>query len=211
MEYVKIPNIFKREEFGKNRIIEGEYSTPELKYLAELPWAWSEKVDGTNVRIIWDGHRVSFGGRTDNAQIPSHLVNRLNELFSGTNKEELFEQTFGEKNVILFGEGFGQKIQSGGLYGPTDFILFDVLIDQMWLQRKSVKDIANVFGLRCVPIVGVGTLPDAVEFIRSHPKSNLRDAEMEGIVCRPFHELSDRRGNRIIVKIKCRDFTKSEA
>ena len=107
MEYVKIPNIFKREEFGKNRIIEGEYSTPELKYLAELPWAWSEKVDGTNVRIIWDGHRVSFGGRTDNAQIPSHLVNRLNELFSGTNKEELFEQTFGEKNVILFGEGFG--------------------------------------------------------------------------------------------------------
>ena len=89
MEYVKIPNIFKREEFGKNRIIEGEYSTPELKYLAELPWAWSEKVDGTNVRIIWDGHRVSFGGRTDNAQIPSHLVNRLNELFRKTSSSSV--------------------------------------------------------------------------------------------------------------------------
>lgn len=27
MEYVKIPNVFKREEFGKNRLIEGDFSS----------------------------------------------------------------------------------------------------------------------------------------------------------------------------------------
>lgn len=207
MEYTKIPNIFKREEFGKNRIIEGEYATPELEYLANVPWVWTEKVDGTNIRVMWDGHAVSFGGRTENAQIPSHLVNKLNDLFGGTNKEEIFEQKFGETKVILFGEGFGEKIQKGGgLYGPVDFILFDVFCGGMWLRRESVEDIANTCGIRTVPIVGTGTLPEAVEYVRQHPQSKLREAEMEGVVCRPLCELSDRRGNRLIVKVKCRDF-----
>ena len=207
MEYVKIPNIFKREEFGNNKLIEGEYATPELSYLAELPWVWTEKVDGTNIRVMWDGHSVTFGGRTDKAQIPAHLVNRLNELFGGTDKEEIFEQHFGNTPVILFGEGFGEKIQKGGgLYGPVDFILFDVFIGGMWLKREDVESIASVFGIKVVPIIGIGPLPLAVDTIRRHPISRLRDAELEGIVCRPAFELQDRRGNRIIVKIKCRDF-----
>lgn len=207
MEYTKIPNIFKREEFGKYRLIEGEYATAELEYLANIPWVWTEKVDGINIRIIWDGHAVSFGGRTDKVQIPKNLMNRLNELFGGTNKEEIFEQNFGETPIILFGEGFGEKIQKGGgLYGPVDFILFDVFCDGMYLKRESIEDIANVFNIKTVPIVNVGTLPEAVEFIRQHPQSNLRNAEMEGVVCRPIYELSDRTGKRLIVKIKCRDF-----
>ena len=210
MEYCKIPNIYKREEFGKNRLLIGEYSSDELRYLANLPWVWTEKVDGTNIRIIWDGHRVSFGGRTDNAQIPSHLVNRLNELFGGPDKEEIFEQHFGETPVILFGEGFGEKIQKGGgLYGPVDLILFDVWCG-CWLERENVEKIADYFGVRTVPVVGTGTLKEMVEYVRSHPQSKLRDAELEGVVCRPMRELLDRRGNRIIVKIKCRDFPKEE-
>ena len=211
MEYVKIPNIFKREEFGNNKLIEGMYATPELEYLKDANWIWTEKVDGTNIRVMWDGHNVTFGGRTDKAQIPAHLVNKLNELFGGTNKEEIFEQAFGENPVILFGEGFGEKIQKGGgLYGPVNFILFDVMISGMWLKRDAVEDITKSFGIEAVPIVGSGTLPEAVEYIRQHPKSMLRDAEMEGIVCRPEYELSDRRANRIIVKVKCRDFEKRE-
>ena len=134
MEYTKIPNIFKREEFGKNRLIEGDFSSDELEYLADNLWVWTEKVDGTNIRVIWDGHSV------------------------------------------------------------------------MWLRPDALKDIADSFGIQAVPQVGGGSLYDAVKFIKTHPKSKLRDAEMEGVVCRPLFELADRRGNRIIVKIKCRDF-----
>ena len=219
MEYTKIPNIFMREQFGKNKLIEGQYSTPELEYLSNCAWVWTEKVDGTNVRVIWDGYRVSFAGRTDKAQMPPHLLAKLEELFGGESKEELFEQKFGQTPCILFGEGFGEKIQKGGgLYGPVNFILFDVMVGHvegvvnrwdMWLKRDAVSDIADTFGIRTVPVVGSGSLPSAVEFIRTHPKSHLRDTEMEGIVCRPAVELNDRRGNRIIVKIKCRDFDKS--
>lgn len=206
MEYTKIPNIFKREEYGNNKLLMGQYSTDELAYLANNFWNWTEKVDGTNVRVIWDGYRVSFAGRTDKAQMPPHLLTRLDELFGGADKEELFEQNFGSNNVILFGEGFGEKIQKGGgLYGAVDFILFDVFCG-MWLKRVDVEDIAQKFGIKVVPLVGCGNLTQAVDFIKTHPKSELRDAEMEGIVCRPLCELNDRRGNRIIVKIKCRDF-----
>ena len=208
-EYNKIPNIFKREEFGNNKLIEGQYSIPELEYLSNSQWIWTEKVDGTNIRIIWDGHEVTFGGRTSKAQIPAHLVNRLNELFSGTNKEEIFEQHFGDTPVILFGEGYGEKIQKGGgLYGSVDFILFDVFCNGVWLRRDDVEDIAKYFEIKVVPIVGRGDLKEAVEYIRNHPQSFLKNDELEGIVCRPSIELNDRRGNRIIVKIKCRDFQK---
>lgn len=57
-----------------------------------------------------------------------------------------------------------------------------------------------------IPIVFRGSLEDAVEFIRKHPKSRLKDEAMEGIVCVPQTQLYTRNGERIIVKIKCRDF-----
>ena len=207
MEYTKIPNIYKRETFGKNKLIEGEFSTEELELLKDIDWAWTEKVDGTNIRVIWDGYRVSFAGRTDKAQIPNHLLTKLEELFGGTDKEELFEQTFGNKEVILFGEGFGEKIQNGGKYGKVNFILFDVWIG-MWLKRGDIINIAETFGIEVVPVVGIGSLDRAVEYIKRHPNSMLREDELEGVVCRPMCELLDRRGERIIVKIKCRDFPK---
>lgn len=206
-EYSKIPNIFKREMYGGNRLIEGEYATPELEYLSNALWEFTEKVDGTNVRILWDGYMVSFAGRTDKAQIPKHLLERLNVLFGGETKEELFEQIFGKTEVILFGEGFGEKIQKGGgLYGGVDFILFDVWVGGWWLDSANVTDIAKKFEIRRVPVVFTGTLNDGVQYIRKHPKSKLRDAELEGIVGRPVVQMFSKKGERIMVKIKCRDF-----
>lgn len=207
IEYVKIPNIYRRETFGKNKLIEGEYSSLELEYLKNNLWEFTEKVDGTNIRILWDGYRVSFAGRTDKAQIPTHLMTRLEELFGGESKEEIFEQTFGNKEVILFGEGYGRKIQKRGeLYGEPNFILFDVYIGGYWLDRGAIADIASKFGIDRVPLIFIGDLDAGVNFIKSHPKSRLRDAEMEGIVGRPLVQMFSRTGERIMVKIKCRDF-----
>ena len=206
-EYVKIPNIFKRETFGKNKLIEGEYSSKELRYLKDAIWEFTEKIDGTNIRVCWDGYRVSFMGRTDKAQIPAHLLAKLEELFGGESKEELFEQTFGKKNVILFGEGYGKKIQKGGeLYGDVNFRLFDVLVDGYWLLQDNVDCIAEIFEIETAPFMFRGTLEQGVQFIKTHPHSTLRDAEMEGIVGRPMVQMFSRTGERIMVKIKCRDF-----
>lgn len=207
IEYTKIPNVYKRETFGKNKLIEGEYSSPELEYLKNAMWGFTEKIDGTNIRVCWDGYRVSFMGRTDKAQIPGHLLSKLREIFGGDLEEEIFEQTFGNKEVILFGEGYGEKIQKGGgLYGPVNFRLFDVYVNGYWLATDAVDDIAQTFGIDTAPFIFRGTLEDGVRFIKTHPKSVLRDAEMEGIVGRPLIQMFSRTGERIMVKIKCRDF-----
>lgn len=78
-----------------------------VEYLKDNEWEFTEKIDRTNIRIIWDGHRVSFYGRTEKSLIPAELTNRLIELFGGNKNEELFEQKFGEAEVMLVGEGNG--------------------------------------------------------------------------------------------------------
>lgn len=206
--YEKIETIYARDIEGTKKLIPGRFRSETVESLKNCEWEWTEKVDGTNIRVYWDGHSVSFGGRTDRASIPAPLVNRLNELFGGEANAQLFEQTFGDKEVILFGEGYGAKIQNGGAYIPNgvDFILFDVLIGNNYQAREWVGLTALAFGVKAVPIVGRGTLDEAVEFVKGHPKSTLGNCEMEGIVCRPSLELRDRRGERVIVKIKWNDF-----
>lgn len=209
--YEKIETIYARDIEGTKKLIPGEYRNETVKYLKDCEWIWTEKVDGTNIRVYWDGHSVTFGGRTDKAQIPAALVNRLNELFGGEENAQMFEQTFGEKEVILFGEGYGKKIQAmGSAYNPdgVDFILFDVCIGDNYQEREWVEETARAFGCGVVPVVGRGTLEWAVEFVKGHHKSTLGDCEMEGLVCRPGRELRDRRGERVIVKIKWQDFRK---
>lgn len=207
-EYHKIETLFKRDMKTK-KLICGDYANETFEYLKDNVWQFTEKVDGTNIRIYWDGHKVQFGGRTDNAQIPSHLINRLNELFGGEANEQLFEQKFGDKEVELFGEGYGVKIQNGGLYrNDVDFILFDVMIDGWYLKRESVEDIATYFGIDIVPIVLEGTLDDGINYVLTQRKSIIakNGAEIEGVVGRPKTEMLARNGKRVICKIKYRDF-----
>lgn len=205
VEYHKIKAVFARDEQTK-KTVEGKYRS-EIKYLANNVWQFTEKIDGMNIRIYWDGHRVSFYGRTNNAQIPSALANKLSNLFLGEANEQLFEQRFGETEVILFGEGYGEKIQSGGAYKKEqDFILFDVMVNGKYQQREDVEDIAKYFGLDTVPIIFEGTLQEAVNYVKTKPKSKIGTADSEGLVGRPKVELSDANGERVITKIKVRDF-----
>lgn len=211
-EYHKIDTIYLRGIEGSKKLIEGAYRSPTVEFLKDLPWVWTEKIDGTNIRVHWDGHRVEYGGRTDKAQIPMPLINKLVEYFGGEENAQIFEQNFGDNDVIIFGEGYGAKIQNGGSYTvdgkSVDFIVFDVMINGNYQERVNVAGIAIMFGLKIVPIVDIGTLDDAVAFVKGHPNSKLAfgDHEMEGLVCRPKVELLDRCGNRLIVKIKYRDF-----
>lgn len=208
-KYEKIETLWKRDMAGSKKLT-AEFRDPTVEMLQNIDWVWTEKVDGTNIRIYWDGHTVTFGGRTDNAQIPVPLMNKLNELFGGETNAQLFEQTWGNKEVILFGEGYGQKIQKvGSAYIPDDvnFILFDVLVDDNYQEREWVEQTAQMFGIPVVPIVDTGTLEEAMQYVMQHPVSQVAEGrcEMEGLVCRPIHELRDRVGNRIIVKIKWYD------
>ena len=206
-EYEKIETLYVRDDNTK-KLVEGKFRNETIEFLKDIDWEFTEKIDGTNIRIYWDGHKVSYYGRTDKAQIPSQLMNRLIELFGGDINEEMFEQKFGDMPVMLIGEGYGAKIQKGGGdYSPdNDFILFDVCINGNYQPRDSVKDIANYFNIDVVPTIMIGRLQDGVDYVKSKPKSKIGNADSEGLVARPLKELKDRVGNRIIVKIKVKDF-----
>ena len=89
---------------------------------------------------------------------------RIFILLGGEENAQLFEQMFGEKEAMLFGEGYGKGIQAAGkAYNPegVDFILFDLFIVGNYQPRESVEHCAAAFGLTTVPVVGKGTLDEA--------------------------------------------------
>ncbi len=204
--YHKIQTVYKRDpETNFKTLLEDEYSLLEFEYLAGNEWVFGEKVNGTNLRIMFDGEQIIFGGKTDRAQIPAFLVTRLNELFLP--QVELFKELFSD-GVCLYSEGYGAKIQKGGgkYRLNQDVVLFDVKIGDWWLQRNDIEDIAQKLGLDIVPIIGSGTLPEMVEKAKLGFNSMWGDFQAEGIVARPTIELKARNGQRIITKIKCKDF-----
>lgn len=172
-------------------------------------WQFTEKVDGANIRIIVEPTGVRFGGKTDNAQLPSKLVERLRAHFD-PQAAAMVERFQG--NAVLYGEGYGAGIQSGGIYRPDqDFILFDVRVGQWWLQREAVNDVAKEWGLRIVPTIGSGTLADAIALVKGCLLSTMGvhvGVLAEGIVARPAVQLLDRNGVPIMAKIKHKDFHK---
>ena len=211
-KYTKIETVFERDMNGSKKLIEGNYRNEAVEFLKDHMWYFTEKVDGTNIGIYWDGHKINYQGRTERAQIPANLMNKLIETFGSNETEELFEQMFGEKEAVLFGEGYGAKIQKGGgnyISDGCDFILFDVYIpmSDTWLTRDGIINVAKAFGIKYVPIICIGTIQEAVDYIKTKPASLINpNHEMEGVVGKPLVDMYDRNYKRIIVKIKSNDF-----
>lgn len=202
-EYTKIQTVWMRDE--RNVIIPGEYSLPELAYLAGNEWTWAEKVNGTNIRLHWNGSRVTLGGRTDDAMVPATLVASLGPVCD----PDLWRSIFPDADdVTVYGEGYGGKIGPGHTYRPDQALtVFDVLVGRWWLSSENVADIAGKLGLDTVPEVGAFTLLEAWEKVKSGDLvSRWPKARIEGLVGRPAVDLFTRKGDRLIVKMKLEDW-----
>lgn len=220
--YPKINSLYKRYREGplKNKVIVGDYADETIACLADAQWTWTEKVDGTNVRLGWDQafrpeDAVAYVyGRTDNAQFPNDLLKVLTQTL--VDRADLLADTFNEGvAVTMYGEGYGAGVQKGGgLYRPDKgFVLFDILITTLstgqrtWLLRPAVEDIAAKLGLDIVQTVFQGTIPEAVEAVHDRTwKSAWPDVAVpEGLVGIPIAGILDRRGHRIATKVKDAD------
>lgn len=208
-EYPKINTIFKRDLGGTNCLILGEWSKPVFEYLRHCMWDFTEKIDGTNVRVVVDKDgQVGFRGRTDNAEMPTRLSESLRAMFVAPKwAHEALRKLFPHGGV-MYGEGCGGKIQGmGSLYGDTEtFVLFDVRVGPWWLRRSEVDAVARAMGLRTAPVVGRGSLLDLVALVRGGLPSRFGSGRAEGVVARPCVDLRERGGLRVIAKLKHRDF-----
>jgi len=205
-EYHKIQTVYLRNPNTKYKtLLEGQFTRPEFEYLKDNVWVFTEKIDGTNIRVKWQDKKLSFGGKTESAQIPTFLYDKLNEMFT----EESLKSIFPDTDVCLYGEGYGAKIQKGGgnyIPNGVSFILFDVKIGEWWLKREDVEDVAKELNIDTVPIIGEGSLYKMVEMVKDGFQSSIGNCIAEGIVARPEIELKDRSGHRIITKLKHKDF-----
>jgi len=209
--YHKIQSIYKRDPDNKYKtFLEGQFSIPEFELLANIKWVFTEKVDGTNVRVMYKAGELRYGGKSDKAHLPMDLVENMDSLFRPNGiPVDSFKKTFNDEvDVCLYGEGYGPGIQKiGGKYRKDkSFVLFDIKINNWWLKRSDVVSISDMFGIDVVPVIGEGSLYDGIDIVRNGMKSVWGDFEAEGIVARPAVELRSRSGQRIITKIKCKDF-----
>ena len=181
------------------------YLSPLLAYLAELPWVYSRKLDGENIRIQWDGERALWNGKSNAFQCSADFTEYMN----GTFLEEIFEEKFGrDKVVTLFGEKMGPKTQGNELGLEKDeVVLFDVNINGTWLSGENVGEIAKYFGTKTVfdfMSTALGETKNLRELIEMCANGEFKD--WEGVVATPLVEMRDQGGHRIIVKIKNKDY-----
>ena len=205
-EYPKIETLFERDK-STFVVDPTKLKSPVIGTIRE--WDVTEKIDGTNIRVMLDlDGTVRFNGRTDNAQLPGDLVQYLVRTFQQDKLKEVLWKG-GPQSVVLYGEGYGPGIQKGGGLYRADkaFILFDVLVDgKWWLDLEATQGIAGALGIDHVPYLGRMGMDEIVSLVRTPFQSKLGTAMAEGIVARPIEPLFDRRGSRIIIKLKTKDF-----
>ncbi|MCQ2737230.1 MAG: RNA ligase family protein [archaeon] len=221
--YQKINSLYYRDEKTNKIQPERGYVKPEFELLKDLKWEATEKVDGINTSIVITkkapeegGYDIKFRGKTEHANMPITLINKLtkiSETFKPKLSEFLENFEIGDE-IELFGEGYGNKIQSGNGYlaQDVDFILFDIRIGKYWLTRESCEDIAKKLDLKIVPLIGYMTIPQAEELVKigftSLVAQNNKNLLAEGLVLRAPLGLKDRSGERLITKVKTCDWVK---
>jgi|SRR3990172_4301524 len=209
IEFPKIETLWNR---NKETFIveEGDFRCPEFGLVRPERWIFQEKIDGTNIRIGWNGKERVIQGRTDKAQLAGDLITNIQSSVTPEKLAEVFPEVNSEEGVVLFGEGYGPGIQKdGGKYrSDKGFILFDVRVGHWWLEMPDVAAIGNSLGVRIAPIYNMD-----LEVIVSHLKAdNLLSLESthehkaEGVVLRTNPTLLFRSAQRCIAKLKAVDF-----
>lgn len=216
--YPKVQNLWARED---NLRIPGKFQDP----IFALPKSWvvTEKLDGMNMRVTChpDGN-FAVCGRTEKANIPADLMMWIQKHIQPAAVFEALEILGidpGEQFVTLYGEGMGGKIQSGtARYGEEKhFTLFDVRIGTRvggWLDDAVVGDVSKHLAIpRAEVLAWDATIGQVSNLVAGgfHTFHAPEDAECgkhllaEGVMCRTLIPLYDRRGKRVMFKLKYAD------
>lgn len=218
MFYPKTKNLFER---GSNRkLIEGKFSDPHFYNLNR--WWIQEKLDGTNIRIEYypsiENPEIIIGGRTNNSEIPEGIISYIKNIDLLPKMIDMF--CF--KPVTIFGEGVGPKIQKNGeLYCESQkFMAFDINVHcedvtsnkNYWLNMVNFYNVCEKLNLESVDLMGHDIkLIDIIEIVKEGFSSYLwcdpeERNKAEGVIARTDHPLFDSAGNRIMFKLKTKDF-----
>ena len=212
-KYAKFSSPFKKDEKFKNMMDENQY-------LPEGRWIKTEKIDGTNIRIILtkpddiNKREILIGSRKlilnpdDKSSniyydcLKEVNLNKLNEYFDDINS-----------TIIIYGEGYGAGIQKGGKYSSKkNFRIFDIRIGEAYQDYEYIKKVCIDNQLNIVPVLGVVRYIDytsCVNDLKQFKETLLKEGsggKPEGIVYKFEPVLLNKYKERLIFKIKFKDF-----
>jgi hypothetical protein len=162
-----------------------------------------EKIHGTTTSVKWNPE-------TDVVHYHSSIVGtkKFMPLFDADLVKSRFKEMFQTKHVAIYGEGYGERIQSmSKTYGKDPkFVAFDVLVDDVWLSVPNAHDVVSKFNIEFVDYVK--TDADIAAFDEQRDKESVQAIRngcgsghtREGIVIRPLIEFRRNNGSRVIAK-----------
>lgn len=189
-------------------------------------WTISEKIDGTNIRVVVTLAGVSIKGRTDNANINPDLIKAVEAHFDHARLLAYFTEYRGKElpeawSVTFYGEGYGAGIQKGGVYSATKkFRCFDLLLGESWWTSDSeMRRICEELGIPAVPLLGITmVIPQTRDELLSlfwegdsivaRLDNGTTGVLPEGVVAKPLVPLFDTHGDRVMWKLTFREWDK---
>lgn len=227
--YNKILAPFARDIAKSKYINIIKFSRPEFEMLANVRWNWTLKIDGTNINIIWDGEKVNYVGHTEKTQFNERTKKFLDDTFCTPESETIFEDLYGDQPVKISMEFVSKDMNQNYGYTEGAVYIFDIFngeTGKIWTSEETINSFVSRFegnNVFVAPFIGYMNIWEAVDLVKAyeviwnrHPekwgdeniliKNPLGKYTIEGIVGRLPYELFDNNGNRIITKVKCKDY-----
>lgn len=226
--YDKILAPFARDTAKSKYVDIVKFSRPEFEMLANVKWNWTLKIDGSNVNVIWDGERASYVGHTEKTQFNERTKKFLDETFCTPEAETVFEDLYGKQPVKISMELVSKDMNQNYGYFDGAVFVFDIFngsTGKVWTSEETLNAFVSKFegsNVLVAPFIGYMSIWDAVDVARAyeaiwnrHPekwseerivKNPLGPYMIEGLVGRLPYELFNNNGDRVITKVKCKDY-----
>ncbi len=206
-------------QFKKFSSLENTYRTNLIEKVVEegIPtddWIVTEKVDGANFSFWCDGEQVKVASRNQFVDGTFYncqpVINRYADKILSFCKEN-------DRQVVIYGELYGEGIQKRVKYGERDFVVFDVHC--LWSGSVEHKEyairICEQIDIPFAPVIFKGTFTECLK-IENTFKSLLTpdgyDGEnyAEGVVIEPVDPAWFRNGSRVYFKNKSEKFSEKK-
>lgn len=186
------------------------YRYTEIENLRNYPYVLeddedvsiTEKIHGMNVRIgMIEGEVLAGSHKLQRKNIENSLFWFPTEL-PGV-KSLLFDLSKHYKQVILYGELFGNKIQPFDYGSPNEprFQAFDLILDGKYVDFYNFNNIMKQHGVDTVPVLYHG--PYSLDVVKKFAQGRTTVGGtnvLEGVVIKPLVERHDAKTGRVIFK-----------
>jgi len=177
-------------------------------FTSDEPVIVTEKIHGTNCRVGIVEGQVVAGSRLQQRKRPEGDAFERSTYWFPYSLESVKSllhsvQETGARQVILFGEVYGSKIQSldYGCKGKLGFRAFDLLVDGDWVDWHAFTGLCETHGVEWVPEIWTG--PFSLDQIRqvASGQTQLEAGHIrEGVVVKPLKGRRHPALGRVVLK-----------